>query len=115
MNALGDLISLSEIPQFIKEGRTWNGMFSEGGFVLKSGNQFKITGGYYLKTIYKSYSELPLTLSVPEVAVALGISRAGAYELVRSNGFPKIKLGDRIVVPKDKFIAWMDKQSEVRD
>ncbi len=68
-----------------------------------------------MKTIYKNYSDLPLTLSVPEVAAALGISRAGAYELVRSDSFPKIKIGNRIVVPKDKFIAWMDAQSEVRD
>lgn len=68
-----------------------------------------------MKTIYKSYSELPLTLSVPEVAAARGISRAGAYELVRADSFPKIKIGNRIVVPKDQFIAWMDKQSEVWD
>lgn len=80
-------------------------MFSEGGFVLKSENQFKITGGNYLKNTYKSYLELPLTLSVPKVAAALGISSAGAYKLVRSDGFPKIKIGNRIVVPKDKFIA----------
>ena len=68
-----------------------------------------------MKNTYKSYSNLPLTLSVPEVAAALGISRARGYELVRSNSFPKIKIGNRIIVPKDKFIAWMDKQSEVRD
>ncbi len=68
-----------------------------------------------MKNTYKSYSELPLTLSVLEVAAVLGISRAGAYELVRSESFPKIKIGNRIVVPKDKFIAWMDEQSEVRD
>ena len=39
---------------------------------------------------YTSYDELPLMLSVAEVAAVLGISRAGAYELVRgkrnSNG-----------------------------
>ncbi len=68
-----------------------------------------------MKTIYKSYSELLLTLSVPEVAAVLGISRAGAYALVRSESFPKIKIGNRIVVPKNKFIAWMDAQVEVRD
>lgn len=68
-----------------------------------------------MESNYKNYSELPLTLSVPEVAAVLGISRAGAYELVRSDGFPKIRIGSRIVVPKDKFIAWMDAQSEVRD
>ena len=30
---------------------------------------------------YKSYEELPLMLSVPEVAAVLGIFQAGAYEL----------------------------------
>ena len=52
-------------------------------------------------------------LSVPEVGEVLGISRAGAYELVRSAGFPHIKIGNRIVVPRDKFIAWIDRNSEV--
>ena len=64
---------------------------------------------------YRDYNELPLMLSVPEVANALGISRAGAYELVRSAGFPHIRIGNRIVVPRDKFIAWIDQQSEVPD
>ena len=36
------------------------------------------------KVTFKSYEELPLTLSVPEMAAALGISRAGAYELART-------------------------------
>ncbi len=52
-------------------------------------------------------------LSVPEVGEVLGISRAGAYELVRSAGFPHIKIGNRIVIPRDKFIAWIDRNSEV--
>lgn len=59
---------------------------------------------------YKSYDELPLTLSVPEVAAVLGISRAGAYELARSKGFPSLSIGSRIVVPKDKFIDWIETQ-----
>ena len=60
---------------------------------------------------YKSYEELPLMLSVPEVAAALGISQAGAYELVRTDGFPSLKVGSRIVVPKEKFIEWIDKNT----
>lgn len=60
---------------------------------------------------YKSYEELPLMLSVPEVAVALGISQAGAYELVRTDGFPSLKVGSRIVVPKEKFIEWIDENT----
>ena len=60
---------------------------------------------------YTSYEELPLMLSVAEVAAVLGISRAGAYELVHGNGFPALKLGSRIVVPKDKLLAWIDANS----
>lgn len=60
---------------------------------------------------YKSYEELPLMLSVPEVAAVLGISQAGAYELVRTDGFPSLKVGSRIVVPKERFIEWIDKNT----
>lgn len=59
---------------------------------------------------YKSYDELPLMLSVPEVASVLGISRAGAYELAHSAGFPSLKIGSRIVIPRDKLLAWIDAQ-----
>ena len=64
---------------------------------------------------YKSYDDLPLMLSAPEVAEVLGISRAGAYDLVRSAGFPHMKLGNRILVPKDKFIKWIDSNTEGTD
>lgn len=54
---------------------------------------------------FKSYQDLPLTLTAPEVGEVLGISRAAAYELVRSKGFPHMKIGTRIFVPRDKFIS----------
>ena len=60
----------------------------------------------------KSYEDLPLMLSVPEMGAALGISRAGAYELARSEGFPALRIGTRIVIPKDKLQEWVDKQTE---
>ena len=63
------------------------------------------------QTVYKSYDEFPLMLSVPEVATVLSISRAGAYELMRSDGFPTLKIGSRIVVPKEKFIEWVDEKT----
>ena len=62
-------------------------------------------------SIYTSYDELPLMLSVAEVAAVLGISRAGAYELTHSASFPALKIGSRIIVPKDKFLAWIDTNS----
>lgn len=64
------------------------------------------------KETFKSYEDLPLMLSVPETAAALGISRAGAYELARSEGFPVLRIGNRIVIPKDKLQEWVDKQTE---
>ena len=63
------------------------------------------------KTQYTSYDQLPLMLSVPDVSQVLGISLAGTYELVRSDDFPALKIGSRIVVPKDKFIAWINAQT----
>ena len=40
---------------------------------------------------YKSYDELPLMLSVQDVADVLGISISGAYELVKEKGFPCLR------------------------
>ena len=59
---------------------------------------------------YKTYDDLPLMLSVQDVAKALGISRAGAYELVKSDGFPAMNIGSRIIVPKEEFILWVKRK-----
>ena len=56
---------------------------------------------------FKSYDDLPLMLSVPDLTAALGISRASAYELVKIKGFPALHIGNRIVIPKDVLIAWI--------
>lgn len=66
------------------------------------------------ETKFKSHADLPLTLTAPEVGEVLGISRAAAYQLVRSEGFPSFKIGTRILVPRDKFLAWIDRQVEDR-
>ena len=38
--------------------------------------------------IYKSFEELPVMLTIPQVASVLSISRAGAYELAHRKNFP---------------------------
>lgn len=63
------------------------------------------------ENFYKSYDELPLMLSVQEIAKVLGISKTSAYELVRSKGFPVIKIGSRMVVPKEKFREWVEQNT----
>ena len=62
------------------------------------------------RQIYKSFEELPVILTVPQVAKVLSISRAGAYELAHSRNFPAMLIGNRIVVPKDRLIAWVDQK-----
>ena len=61
-----------------------------------------------MSKIYTSYDELPIMLSVPQLAAVLNISRSGAYALVRSEGFPALKIGSRIVIPKDNLQVWIN-------
>ena len=63
------------------------------------------------KQNYTSLEQLPLTLSADEVAQVLGISRANAYTLLHSKGFPTIQIGRRLVVPKNKLIAWIEEKT----
>lgn len=50
-----------------------------------------------------------ITLSVTELANALGIGRSRAYELVNTPGFPAAKIGKRIVIPVAALNEWLAK------
>ena len=64
-------------------------------------------------SIYKTREELPMYLTVMDVADLLGISRASAYELVREQNFPKLKIVTRriIIIPRDRLLEWLDEQT----
>lgn len=53
-----------------------------------------------------------LTLTVPEAAELVGISKAKMYEIVRIEGFPAIRFGKRILVNRKRLEGWLDEQSE---
>ena len=73
---------------------------------------FNVKGAVNMKqSIYKSYDELPLMLNAETIKNVLGISLTSAYELMHEKDFPSIKIGSRIIVPKDKFRKWIDKKS----
>jgi predicted DNA-binding transcriptional regulator AlpA len=63
-----------------------------------------------MTTTYTSYEQLPLALNADDVAAVLGVSRANAYTIMHSKGFPTIVIGKRMIVPKDKLLAWMEEQ-----
>ena len=62
-------------------------------------------------SIYKSYNELPLFLNSDTVANTLGVAPSSAYELIHEKDFPTLRIGSRMVVPKEKFIQWAEEQS----
>lgn len=64
------------------------------------------------QSMYKNRDELPMFLTVMDVADLLGISRASAYELVREQNFPKLKIvTGRIIIPRDRLLEWLDEQT----
>ena len=56
---------------------------------------------------YKSYDDLPLFLNTAIVAKALGVAPSSAYELMHESDFPVLKIGNRVVIPKEKFVEWV--------
>ena len=55
----------------------------------------------------KNFDELPLFLNAETVAKVLEVSPSSGYELLHEKDFPALKISNRIVVPKEKFIAWV--------
>ena len=64
------------------------------------------------KSMYKTKEEMPMFLTVLDLANLLGISRASAYELVRQENFPKLKIVQgRTIIPRDRLLEWLDEQT----
>ncbi|MEG0692179.1 MAG: helix-turn-helix domain-containing protein [Oscillospiraceae bacterium] len=49
-----------------------------------------------------------MTFSVQEAAEVMGISHSKMYQMVREDIVPNIKLGKRYVIPKAKFVDWVN-------
>jgi len=64
---------------------------------------------------YHSYDELPLFLNAELVAKTLGIAPSSAYELMHEASFPTLRVGNRIVVPKEKFVEWVMRSTKGGD
>ena len=64
------------------------------------------------ESIYKTYEELPLFLNAETVAKVLGIAPSSSYELMHEADFPVLKVGSRMVVPKEKFIQWVEEHTQ---
>ncbi len=57
---------------------------------------------------YSNYDDIPLFLDANELVKVLGLSRSNVYEMLRSDSFPSIIIGNRKLVRKEKLFAWLD-------
>ena len=64
---------------------------------------------------YKNYNDLPLFLNAATVAKVLGVAPSSAYELMHETDFPVLKIGNRLVVLKEKFIHWVEQHTKGGD
>jgi excisionase family DNA binding protein len=51
------------------------------------------------------------TMSVQELSAQMGISLPKAYELVKTPGFPTIRIGARILIPIEAYKEWLVRTS----
>mgnify|MGYP001778145228 CR=1 FL=1 len=59
---------------------------------------------------YKSYDDLPLFLNSETAAKVLGVSPSSGYELMHEPDFPVLRICNRMVVPKEQFIQWVNER-----
>ena len=59
---------------------------------------------------YKNCEELPLFLNSETVAKVLGVSPPSGYELTHEPDLPVLRIGNRMVVPKEQFIQWVNER-----
>lgn len=52
-----------------------------------------------------------VTMSVQELSAQMGISLPKAYELVKTPGFPIIRVGTRILIPVEAYREWLLKNA----
>lgn len=53
------------------------------------------------ESVYKNHNE----------ARVLGVSSSSGYELMHQPDFPLLRVGSRMVVPKEKFIQWAEEHT----
>ena len=66
-------------------------------------------------TIIPDLATMPATLTIPEAAELLGISRSAAYRAVTRGEIPTIRIGRRLLVPTAKLYAMLGLLPEAAD
>jgi excisionase family DNA binding protein len=63
-------------------------------------------------SVVKAIEDLPLVLTMRQVQDVLGCGKEAAYSLPHMPGFPSIRFGKAIRIPRDQFFAWLTAQAD---
>lgn len=63
---------------------------------------------------YQLFDNLPDILDARQIALALRISRASAYNLLSSADFPTLHIGKRKLVMKSDLIQWLKSHTNTK-
>ena len=61
-----------------------------------------------MQMVFNSIEELPAMLSVKDLQQLFCIGQVQAYELTHSKGFPAMKVGGSIKIPKHLLVKWIE-------
>lgn len=61
---------------------------------------------------YTTIEQLPLVLSVEQLAQVLGIGKNYAYELVRCGKIESIRVGHRFRIPKEAVVSYISTRQD---
>ncbi len=75
----------------------------------KSWLLFYATKGVYMPK--EPFEHLPDVLNAKQLAEALHLSKAGAYNLLNAEDFPTLKIGGRKLVMKQDLLLWLKKHT----
>lgn len=60
--------------------------------------------------IIQPKDEYPHRLTVAHVGEIMGVGRKMAYQIVNRADFPKVKAGNRFIIPRDRFFNWFNNE-----
>lgn len=61
------------------------------------------------KSVDREINSDIILFTVKDIKEIFGCGINQAYQIVHSGGFPKIQIGNKFYIPKDKFEKWLDK------
>lgn len=60
------------------------------------------------------FENMPDVMDAKQIAEALHLSKAGAYNLLSNPNFPTLRIGGRKLVLKQELIAWLKSQTKTK-